>query len=515
MEIFIGKRIFVICLFVVLVATAYAGGFDVKTSSIIDQPGAEVLGDYKGSWYVIGFENEGTLNKPPRYKIFKYSQGFKNGTTSVLYPSFGEKTLYLQATFVSNKISIFYAKCGKREDVAALLDKREGHKQLPIIMRQDYDPITLEPTGEAEMIFNEEDEFFSASGIDLSESYDRSKTAILIKPYYKQLKYKVIITDNNTGEVFAKTFEFKLLKEYLKFLKMRVSNAGEVIIETKVRDDVITLTQNSSGKNQVKYFFFSVNKGGDEAKQLDFVSPVGNNKYFTDPVLTILNNGETLIAYDYFQNPNDAALKGTSVFKYGVGFNAIGDIELTADSKFISNALGYHTFKRGKEFTHLATKQILPLGESCFVLIAEYHDTIDNTDKTKAGAVERNYLITYRIDENMSVKAQRFIAKKQISPLFDYAFSVQAYAKGNDVYMFHNDNWESDEEHNMNLQCTLLPADGSEPVTQKVVNTSNDFFTSMEQVFISKENKVLFTEEKLVDYANVTRERKLLEITIK
>jgi hypothetical protein len=37
----------------------------------------------------------------------------------------------------------------------------------------------------------------------------------------------------------------------------------------------------------------------------------------------------------------------------------------------------------------------------------------------------------------------------------------------------------------------------------------------MEQLLMSTDNKVLFREEKLVDYGDVSRERKLLEVTIK
>src|ERR1043165_606691 len=140
-------------IFTAMLATnLFAAGFDIKTSSIIDQPGVEVLGDYKGSWYVVGFEAAGTLNRPPRYKIFKYAPGFKNGKISPLYESFGEKTLYLESAFINNKISMFYAKCGKREDVSILLDKRDGRRQLPVIMRQDYDPNTLEAIGLPETV---------------------------------------------------------------------------------------------------------------------------------------------------------------------------------------------------------------------------------------------------------------------------------------------------------------------------------------------------------------------------
>ena len=87
------------CLFI---TGAFASGFDIKTSSVIAQPNVEVLGDLKGSWYAIGFEKPGNLNKPPRYQIFKYATGFKTGKTSILFSSFGEKTLYLRSAFINN-----------------------------------------------------------------------------------------------------------------------------------------------------------------------------------------------------------------------------------------------------------------------------------------------------------------------------------------------------------------------------------------------------------------------------
>ena len=85
----------------------------------------------------------------------------------------------------------------------------------------------------------------------------------------------------------------------------------------------------------------------------------------------------------------------------------------------------------------------------------------------------------------------------------------------NDVFLFHNDDWESDEEHGMNLQCTRLSANAGEPETQKIIHTSNDFFTSMKNIYHSGDDKLLFTEEKLVDYESVSREVKLLEVTLK
>ena len=96
----------IFCL-LIIVYTANAAGFDVKTISLVDQPNIEILGDYKGQWYSIGFEVGGNLNKPPQYKIIRYNQGLKDGKTSILYPSFGEKVMYLKAGFVNNKISLF------------------------------------------------------------------------------------------------------------------------------------------------------------------------------------------------------------------------------------------------------------------------------------------------------------------------------------------------------------------------------------------------------------------------
>ncbi len=508
------KKILTATFTVLLFVAAIAGNYDIKTSSVIDQPGTEVLGDYQGSWYVIGFETPGNLNKPPRYKIFKYSAGFKTGKTSVLYSSFGEKTLYLRAAFVNNKISLFYARCGKREDVTVLLDKRDSRRQLPVIMRQDFDPVTLEPAGEPVTVFNEEDEYFAPSGIEISESPDRSKTAILFKPYYKQQRYKVMVTDNKSGEVFAKTFDFKLMKEYLKFLKMKVNNNGTMLIETKVREDVITLSQSTAPKGQVKYHFFSVNKqSGDKPKSIEMALVSTREQYSREPLIEALNSGEMVVAYDVVSGEREAVLKTITVLKYDENLTATGKVDVAPDSKFVSMAANYHSFKKGKEFSHLETQQILPLSDKNFMLITEYHDTISNTDKTQPVKTERNYIITYRFNEGMSVNDQQFIPKKQISAVVDYAFSTKAYAKGNDVYLFYNADWEADEEHNMNLQCSRLAADGSEPETKKVLNTSNDFFTSMEQIFPNNEGKVLVTVEKNVDYEDVSREVKLLEIT--
>ncbi len=496
---------------VLLCAAGFSSTYDIKTSSVMGHPGTEVLGDYKGSWYVIGFESPGTLNRPPRYQLFKYSTGFKAGKMSVMYPSFGEKTLYLQAAFVNNKISLFYARCGKREDVTILLDKRDDRRQLPVIMRQDYDPNTLEPVGEPVTVFNEEDEYFAPNGIVVSESPDRSKTAILFKPYYKQQRYKVTVFDNTDGTYFTKNFDFKQSKEYLKFTNMRVNNAGNVMVVARIREDVITLAQNTAVKGQTKYYLFAMNKGtGKEPKTTELLLTAGKGGSYRDPMVTALNSGEMVVAYD---NLSGDALTSVTVMKYDSDLNTTGKQEVQPDSKFIPQAAAYHSFKKGKEFSHLETQQILPLTGSAFMLITEYHDTIPNSDKTQPAKTERNYIITCRFDEGMAQKDQQFIPKRQISATVDYAFSVKAYAKGNDVYLFYNADWEADEEHNMNLQCTHLGADGGEPETKKVVNTSGDFFTSMESIFPSSEGRILVTVEKAVDYEDVSREVKLLEIT--
>ena len=505
------KNIITTITFALLALAGFAVNYDIKTSSVMGHPGTEVLGDYKGSWYVIGFETPGSLNKPPRYQIFKYATGFKVGKMSPMYPSFGEKTLYLQAAFVNNKISLFYARCGKREDVSILLDKRDDRRQLPVIMRQDYDPNTLEPVGEPVMVFNEEDEYFAPCGIVVSESPDRSKTAILFKPYYKQQRYKVTVFDNTDGTYFTKNFDFKQSKEYLKFTTMKVNNNGNAMVVARIREDVITLAQNTTVKGQTKYYLFGMDKAtGKEPKSTELLLTAEKGGSYRDPLVTALNSGDMVVTYD---NLNGEALRSVTVIKYDSDLNASGKQEVEPDSKFAAQVSAYHSFKKGKEFSHLETQQILPLDGKGFMLITEYHDTIPNTDKSQPAKTERNYIITFRFDENMGMKDQQFIPKRQVSATVDYAFSVKAYAKSNDVFLFYNADWEADEEHNMNLQCTRLGADGSEPETKKVVNTSGDFFTSMESIYPSSEGRVLVTVEKAVDYEDVQREVKLLEIT--
>ncbi|HLP21787.1 MAG TPA: hypothetical protein VK174_15850 [Chitinophagales bacterium] len=507
------RKILTTTVYAFLTVVAFAANYDIKTSSVMGHPGTEVLGDYKGSWYVLGFESPGTLNRPPRYQIFKYTAGFKAGKMSVLYPSFGEKTLYLKAAFVNNKISMFYAKCGKREDVSILLDKRDDRRQLPVIMRQDFDPNTLEPIGEAVVVFNEEDEYFAPNGIVISESPDRSKTAILFKPYYKHQRFKVTVYDNNDGTYFTKNFDLKEKKEYLKFTNMKVNNAGNAMVVARIREDVITLAQSTTVKGQTKYYLYGMNKGtGKEPKTTELLLTAEKNGSYRDPIVAALNSGEMVVTYD---NLTGEVLRSVTVMKYNDELNATGKQEIQPDSKFIPQISAYHSFKKGKEFSHLETQEILPLAGGAFMLITEYHDTIPNADKTQPTKTERNYILTYRFDESMAMKDEQLIPKKQVSATVDYAFSVKAYAKGNDVYLFYNADWEADEEHNMNLQCTRLGAEGGEPETKKVLNTSGDFFTSMESIFPNSDGRVLVTVEKAVDYEDVSREVKLLEITPK
>lgn len=244
-----------------------------------------------------------------------------------------------------------------------------------------------------------------------------------------------MITDNTTGEVFSKTFDFKTMKEYLKFVTMSVNNSGLMLIETKVREDVITLSQSTAVKGQLKYYFFSVGKNSDDkAAPFELISQPG--KYFCDPIVTALNSGEVIVAYDFFSSAQDKALKGIALIKFDENLTVTGQREITPNAKFIPQIAAANTFKKGKEFSNLKIQQVLPLSGKNFMLLAEYSDTIANADKSKAPSIERNYMIAYRIDDNMNVTAQHFIPKKQISSTVCYAFSLKGYAKGNDAYLF-------------------------------------------------------------------------------
>ncbi|MFN8322606.1 MAG: hypothetical protein U0T74_08120 [Chitinophagales bacterium] len=509
------KKLPLVCLNLLLALAAFCGGFEIKTSTIMDQPDVTVLGHYKGSWYAIGFELPGNLNKPPRYKIYKYAAGFGSGKTSVLYPSFGEKTYYIRAGFVGGKLSLFYARCEKRTDEESMLDNRDGHQVMPMIYRQDYDLNTLEPAGEAQLIFDEKESYFSSSGIEIAESPDRSKTAVLIKPWYKLLKYKVVITDNNTGVSSEKTFDFKLLKEYLKFLQLSVNNNGQVFLAARVRDDVISLAPTRKDKPQNIYYLFSFNKESTEPVQTEIHSPVTKGKYLSDPLMTILNNGEMLLSNDYYADEKRQNFQGVSLTRYNEALSATAKRDVTPDAKFLPDVTAYRPVKKGQEFAHLQTVKLLPLEGANFMLLTEYRDTAVNNQKGLPCVKERGYLLTCRIDESLSAKAQHVIYKKQLSSTVDYAFSAQAGRRGNEVYLFYNADWEEDGEHSMNLMLTRLPADGGAAATTKIVNTSGDFFTGMQAIYPGAANKFMFSEMKLVDYGDVAREVKLLEITVK
>jgi hypothetical protein len=468
------RQLTISCAFFLFFASnVHCTGFEVKTSSIIDQPNIEVLGDYKGSWYVIGFEKPGNLNKPPRYKIMKYEQGTLEGKTSPLYPTFGEKTLYLKAAIINNKISLFYGKCDRRVEENDLIESREGHRQISAILRQDYDPNTLEPTGEAQTVFDENEDRFSASGVDIAESNDRTKIAMLIKCYYRQQKYKVILTDNERGQLYSRVIEFKPVKDYLKFLRLNVSNDGQVLTECKVRDDVITLSESSQKKGQTLYYFFLLQKNEAVPKLLSITSPAGRGNFFTQPLTAMLNNGNFVIAYDCFAADGDALLKSTTVAEYGSNFNLVAKKEIVPDSKFIPLAAAYQASKKTIGFPYLETQEILPLEAGSFMLISEYHQNSANPDKTKPGIVERHYIITSALDNKLNLKFTHFIPKKQTTNSLAYAFSARSYRRGNDVYLFHNADWTSDDEHNLNLLCAWIPGLGAEPETKKVLNTSD------------------------------------------
>ena len=152
------------------------------------------------------------------------------------------------------------------------------------------------------------------------------------------------------------------------------------------------------------------------------------------------------------------------------------------------------------------------------MVIAEYQRSTDTKDKVTGAVstlIERHYLLTYRIDETMSIKAANFIDKKQSAHNIGFAFSARAFRQGNDAYVFHNDDCEADGEHGLSLLATQFPANGGEPVTKKIVRTSEDFFISMERLYPAGDKRILFTEEKLVDFSSEARELKLLEVTLK
>lgn len=487
--------------------SAFSIGIDIKTSSIISMPDVEVVGEYNNCWYVLGFEKRGNLNKPPQYKIFKYTAGFKTCKTSVLYPSFGEKTYYIRSAFMNGKLSMFYAVCERRTDEEAMLDNREGHKVLPVIYRKDYDANTLEPVGEPKLVHDERDEYFAASGIEIMESDDRTKTALLFKPFYKHQKFKVVVMEKSGNVLFNKTFDFKPLKQYLKFLQAGVNNDGNVFISTKMRDDVVTYKPTSSDKVQNAYYVFSVSNNSDKFLIDSIISPA-SGKYLNDPVISVTQTGELVWVADYYNDSKHLMSGGTTLIRFNANLNRTATRDVQPDDTFFPQATSFFKSKNEMEFSKAKVQQILPLNDNGFLLLSEYEDSSIN-------GVERNYILVYNFDDNMAVVSTNFVNKKQKSQKYGYAFSAQPHYKGGQIYVFYNADWYSDEENNMNLMCKQLPTDGSEPAAQKVVNTSDYFFTNCRTIFRSFDGRLLLQEVKLVDYEDVSAEVKLLEITLK
>lgn len=506
------KKIFSFLLLGLFILKVNAAGFDIKTSSIIDQPAIEVLGDYNNNWYVIGFEKPNHPDKPARFYILKYAAGFPTAKSSPVYPPFGEKTDYLKAAIVNGKLSIFYSRCERVVERPDMVDSREGYKQIPKILRQDYDPVTLLPEGEPVVIFDEAVEHFAASGIELAQSDDKSKTAILIKHYFRQQKFKVLLIDNNKGLVLERCFALKTEKnDLIVFKNVVVGNDGQILLEAKNQADPLHL--DTKDKKGPRYYFFSINSKDDEPKMLNPDAEINTGQ----PVIAILNNGQMLISTCYYTNAHSLVLKSIGIKKYAADFTAAGAYNITPDNNFITDAASYQKTKE-KGLENVEIRQILPLDGGGFMLIAEYRHSTDTKDKVTGSistTLERHYLLAYRFNDLLSLTGSNFIDKKQTTHTFGYAFSAQAYRKGNNVYLLHNDDCESDDEHGLYLLNTLLPANGGEPNTQKIVHTSEDFFTSLEHIYTGTDNRILFIEAKVVDFSVEARELKLLEVKVR
>lgn len=508
------KTLLLLPLFFV-VQCAHAAGFDIKTSSIIDQPSVEVLGDYNNCWYVIGFETPNHPNHPARFYILKYAAGFPSGKSSPVYPPFGEKTDYLKAAIINGKVSIFYSRTEHLAERPDMVDSRDGYKQIPKIMRQDYDPVSLLPSGEPVTIFDETQEHFAASGIDIAQSEDKSKTAILIKHYFRQSKFKLILVDNNKGSFLEHSYSLKADKNLVTFRKITVNNTGQVLLEARTQED--PLHMDSKNKKAQRFYFFSMHNNVEEPEVLSIAPAIGGNQMANEPMIACLNSGDILISYDHYANEHCPALKGISITKYKSNFTLVATQDITPDDKILNQATPYQKTKE-KGLENVETRQLVPLENGGAILITEFRRSTENKDKA-TGAIgnpllERHYLIAYGLDNTLNLTSSTFIDKKQSAHNIDYAFSIQAFKQGNDVYLFHNENCEGDDEHGLSLLSTKLSAAGGEPVTQKIVHTSEDFFTSMEHIYTAR-NQILFIEAKVVDFSAEGRELKFLEATLK
>ncbi|MBL7779548.1 MAG: hypothetical protein JNK66_14805 [Chitinophagales bacterium] len=489
-----------------------AGGYEIKLSTVMDKPGVEFLGYKNDSWYAIGFEKPGNLNKPPRYTLYKYALAFKSGKASVLYPSFGEKTFYLQSGFNGNKISMYYAVCDRRSDEEWMMENRDSRKQLPVIMRQNFDANTLEPdTGGAQLIFDEKDEYFTCSGILLAHSPDGSKSAVLIKPYYKQQRFKLLIADAKSGTSIAKTYDFKEQKEYLQFLQMQINNDGQVYITARVRDDVISLAPTTKNKPQNTYYIFSADANTPLAEPYKIASP-NSGLFYANPLSTLSQNGELVLAFDSYTDELRTLYRSTAMYRVDAKLNLMAKTQLSPSADVTAQCQTSNGSKKGKEFYKFKTQQIVNCGKGYGVLV-EYADTTA-AQKTIPAVVISGNMLVFQTDDNMQQKANWLILKKQQSATVQYAFSARIMIKNNELNLLYNADWEADEEHFMNLMHTRLPADGSAAVTTKVVRTSDDFFINFSSVWTNG-NRIAFRQEKLVDFEDVGKEIRFLEITLK
>jgi len=138
-------------------------------------------------------------------------------------------------------VSIFYSRCERVVERPDMVDSAMVINRYPNFaagLRPGY----FIASGEPVTVFDEAVEHFAASGIELAQSDDKSKTAILIKHYFRQQKFKVILIDNSKGPVFEKSFAIKAEKDLINFKHIVVGNDGQMLVEAKTQEDPCSWT---------------------------------------------------------------------------------------------------------------------------------------------------------------------------------------------------------------------------------------------------------------------------------
>ena len=473
-----------------------ASGPTAKMGTVLNSPGKiTVIGQVDNTWVVLDVPD----GKYKYFNVTRYKDGLTDGKTMKMDARWEGQPYYVTAACVGNKISIFYKSFSKG-----------NYSGTPPIYMQNYDVTTLQPIGDAQLLYDKAKDGFTGTMVDIIYSDDHSKTLISI--YGNEAKSKLMVFDKAGKKLYDKPFVFKAEEKKLVFHGFLLSNDGNIMAVAASADASWHWGYGIRNGAKVSYYFYTVDIKSGDGKTLKLTSPVSADTYTGDPVAGWLSNGNIAIAYGYYKTKTNAAVEGVHIAKYDPSFKMIAEKDIPADPAMVKQA---NEIEKASidGFDHLKMNEIVPLEGDNFVLVTEYYF---NKTTNQSSFEYCNYGITYRMNDKMDLVAADFIAKQQQGvPLMDFCFSFKSCHVGNDVYVLYNEDFKSKNEDGLQLYALHLPADGSKPASTKLLRTSDHFYTSIADMVEGSNGKVFANALLMKGFYTGNKSMKMVEVSLK